>query len=354
MFQTDSITAGYDTTSTYQHVDLDSIAIDDESTEYHGFSVWRIAQQLAQQKGEYTAQQLDSAVQANLPVREKVRSDRPDTLSIPGLPGHKPYEAQSDRIIDFNQGYFSNKAMFHPELPYRSFGKSADPLPYMLWRDDWVTGGLLLCFVILVLTVNKMRHHLRQQSKDFFVAPREKTGLLAVETGSESRARLFMLFQLCLLGGIFMFAYSQHELHFFLGQLSPRWLLGIYVVSFIAFFVLKFMLGKFINWIFFPKSQQKIWNDSYSYIISVESILFFPLALTFVYFRFPFEKIAIIFLFILLIIKILVAFKAYRIFFPKFHCLLHLFAYLCALEIMPLLALWKSLAILTEHLIVKY
>ncbi|MBP5515023.1 MAG: DUF4271 domain-containing protein [Bacteroidaceae bacterium] len=353
MLQTDSLQTIQDTASAYQHVDFDSIAIESEPTEYHGFSVWRIAQQLAQ-KGEYTDQQLDSAVQANLPVRERVRSDRPDTLSIPGLPGRKPYEAQNDRIIDFNQGYFSNKAMFHPELPYRSMGKSAVPLPYMLLRDDWVTGGLLLCFVMLVLSINKMRKHLRQQSKDFFFPPREKPGLLAVETGSESRARLFMLFQLCLLGGIIMFAYSQHELNFFLGQLSPRWLLGIYVISFIAFFILKLALERLVNWVFFPKFQQKIWNDSYSFIISVESILFFPLAITFVYFSFQFEKIAIIFLFILLIIKILIAFKAYRIFFPKFHCLLHLFAYLCALEIMPLLALWKSLAILTEHLIVKY
>ena len=323
-----------------------------DSVGYHGFSVWRIAQQLAQ-RGEYTPQQLDSAVQANLPVREKVRSTRPDTLSLPGLPGRKPYEAlkQMGRLDD---GFFKDSPMYHPELPYRSQGESAVPLPYMLWRDDWVTGSLLLCLVILVLTINKVRQQLRQQTKDFFFSPKESKGLFAVETSIESRARLFMTFQLCLLGGVMMFAYSQYELDFFLGQLSPRWLLSIYVLSFIVFFILKKAMSAFVNWIFFPKSQQKIWNDNYSYLISVESILFFPLALTFVYFRLPFEKAALIFLFILLIIKILLAFKTYKIFFSKSYGLFHLFAYLCALEIMPLLALWKLLAMVTESLIVKY
>lgn len=348
MLQTDSIIARTDTTSAH-YADVDSLLAGSDSAVHYSFSPWRIAQQMQ----GCTPQQLDSAIQANLPVREKIRSERPDTLSLPGLPGRKPYEAQ-DRIVSFDEGFFKQNPMLHPELPYRSMGESAVPLPYMLRRDDWVTGSLLLCLVILVLNLSKIRQQLRQQTKEFFSTPKETKGLFAVETGVEGRARLFMIFQLCLLGGVMMFAYSQYELNVFLGQLSPRWLLSIYVLSFVAFFILKKIMSAFVNWIFFPKSQQKIWNDSNSYLISVESILFFPLALTFVYFRLPFEKIVWIFLFILLIIKIILAFKTYKIFFSKSYCLFHLFAYLCALEIMPLLALWKTLAIVTENLIVKY
>ena len=348
MLQTDSITALPDSLSAY-YADLDSLSDGRDSVVHHAFSPWRIAQQMP----GCTPQQLDSAIQANLPVREKIRSTRPDTLSLPGLPGHKTYEALN-QVTRFDDNFFSKDPAYHPELPFRSTGESAVPLPYMLWRDDWVTGSLLLCLVILVLTINKTRQQLRQQTKDFFFAPKENKGLFAVETTIEGRARLFMTFQLCLLGGVMMFAYSQYELDFFLGQLSPRWLLGIYVLSFIAFFFLKKIMSAFVNWIFFPKSQQKLWNDNYSYLISVESILFFPLALTFVYFRLPFEKVVWIFLFILLIIKILLAFKTYRIFFSKSYGLFHLFAYLCALEIMPMLALWKTLAMVTENLIVKY
>ena len=349
MQQSDSLMARTDGVG-LSHVATDSLSAGRDSVVFQGFSPWQIALQM----GNCTPQQLDSAIQANLPVREKIRSERPDTLCIPGLKGEKPYEAQEGHIIDFSQGFFHSKPMFHPELSYRSQGMSATPVPYMLWRDDLVTGSLLVCLILLVRSFNNIRHKLHQQAKDFFFAPREKSSLFAVETSIELHSRSILILQLCLMGGLFMFAYAQYQFNFFLGQLSPRWLLGIYVSSFIGFFIVKRILNGFVNWIFFPKSQQKLWKDCYTFLISSESIVFFPLLLIFIYFRIPFEKAALIFVFILLIFKILLAFKTYHIFFPKSYCLFHLFTYLCALELMPLLALWKSLAIVTESLIVKY
>ncbi len=324
----------------------DSLA---QNTGHHGFSVWRIAQQM----GECTPQQLDSAIQAHLPQRERVRSDRPDTLSIPGLPGHKPYESP-DTLVSYEEGFFKHNPLLHTELPYRSMGRSAVSVPYLLSRDDLVTTSLLLCFIILVYVVNRTRRQLAQQTKDFFFAPKEHNGLFAAETSIENRSRLFILFQLCLMGGLLAFAYAQYSLDFFLGQISPRMLLCIYVASFVVYFVMKRLLTSFVNWIFFPKSQQKLWSDSSSYLISVESLVFFPFALIFVYFNLPFEKSIWIFLILLLIIKIMYAFKTLTIFFPKSYGIFHLFAYLCALELMPMLALWRSLVFITDSLIVKY
>ena len=319
------------------------------SSAQRGFSVWRIAQNM----GDCTPQQLDSAIQAQLPQRERVRSERPDTLSLPGLPGRKPYEAE-DRIVNFEEGFFKGNPVLHPELPYRSQGRSAVPIPYMLSHDDLVTSSLLLCFLILVYVINKTRRQLAQQTKNFFFIPKENSGLFAVETAIESRARLFIVFQLCLMGGLLSFTYAQYSLDLFLGQVSPRILLCIYIGSFMAYFILKRIMNAFVNWIFFPKSQQKLWNDSYSYLIFVESLAFFPLALIFVYFNLPFEKGIWMFLFLLLIVKMLLAFKTLRIFFPKSYGLFHLFAYLCALELMPMFALWRLLAFITDSLIVKY
>jgi len=309
MLVQDSISAVTDTVGQSAY-GADSLSLA-EDTAYHGFSVWRIAQRMQ----GCTPQQLDSAIQANLPERERVRSDRPDTLSLPGLPGHKTYEENLGFEADFHHGFFTGNPLYQPELPSHSQGMSAITQPYTLWRDDLVTGSLLLCFILLVYAFNKIRQQLQQQTKDFFFPPREQKGLFAVETSIESRSRTFMVLQLCLLGGLMMFGYSQYELKLFLGQLSPHWLLGIYVSSFILFFIVKFLLTKFINWIFFPKFQQKVWHDSYSYLLSIESILIFPLALLFIYFRFPFEKIIWIFLFILVVIKILLAFRTYIIFF---------------------------------------
>ena len=251
-------------------------------------------------------------------------------------------------------GFFSDNNLLHTELPYRTWGESAEPLPYQLWRDDVVSFSLIICMAILVFAFNKTRKQLRQQTKDFFAAPREHTGLFAIETGYEVQARILIIFIMSFMGGLAMFSYAQYRFHTFLDQLSPHWLLGTYIVSCMVMLFTKQIITNFINWIFFPKSQQKLWHDSASYLIFVEALHFFPLLLTFIYFHLPFAKTIWIFLFILLIFKIILSFKAYSIFFSKKHGIFHLFAYLCALELMPLLALWKLLAIVTENLVVKY
>jgi len=318
----------------------------------HGFSVWRIYQQMP----GCTPQQLDSAVQANLPVRERVLSTRPDTLSLPGLPGRKGYEVTRTQQFDPQQyaGFFRDNTTLHPELPYRSFGESAVSLPYMLRNDNLVTGSLLVCLILLVYAVNKTRRQLVQQTKKFFFAPRQRSRMFAAETSIESSSRRYLYLQLCILGGVMIFAYSQNKYDNFLGQLSPRMLLLTYLAGFFVCILGKRLLISFVNWVLFPKNKQKTWNDIYSYIVSVESIVFFPLALAYVYFQLSYETALSLFIFIFFIIKILLAFKTYYIFFRKSYGLFHLFVYLCALEVMPLLAIWKTLAIVTDSLIVKY
>lgn len=276
---------------------------------------------------------------------------------------YEPHEASEPSLLlggsefcsEHYSGFFAGSPLLHPELPYRSYGQIAEPLPYALRNDDLVTGSLLLCFLMLTYVVNRMRRLLVQQTRDFFATPKEHTGLFAVETSSENQARLFSILQLCLIGGLLVFGYSRQTLHpLLLGPLSPYILLSIYVGSFAIYFLAKRILTAFINWIFFPKSQQKIWNDSYSYLISVESIFLFFFAIIFVYFELSLQKTLWILLFLLFIIKFLLAFRTLRIFFPKTHGIFHLFAYLCALELIPLLAFWKSLAFMTDSLIVKF
>ena len=250
-------------------------------------------------------------------------------------------------------GFFRDNAFLHPELPYRNWGEEAVRLPYTLWRDDWVAATLLLCLLLLVYALNKTRKQLLKQTKNFFIQ-RSHNDLHSVKTGIEKSSHLIMVAQLCLLAALITFTYAEHHFDISLCQQPPRWLLGFYILAFLIFYLLKRMMIEFINWIFFPKSQQKEWKENYSFLISVESIVFFPLVLTLVYFQISFDKFVWIFLFILLIIKFLLTFKTFKIFFPKSYCLFHLFVYLCGLEIMPLLTLWKTLALLTEYWIVKY
>lgn len=46
-----------------------------------------------------TPAQQDSAIQANLPERVRIRSTRPDTLEIPGIPAKNPNHYQNSPVI---------------------------------------------------------------------------------------------------------------------------------------------------------------------------------------------------------------------------------------------------------------
>ncbi|MBQ8968286.1 MAG: DUF4271 domain-containing protein [Bacteroidaceae bacterium] len=251
-------------------------------------------------------------------------------------------------------GFFNGNPLLHPELPYRTWGQSAMPVPYQLRNGDLATATLLFCLLILAYVVNQTRHQLAQQTHDFFIAPKERVGLFAVETSFENQARLLVILQLCLMCGLLALAYFMQRTDIPPYQTPPELLLAAYVGCFVAYFTAKRILSAFINWIFFPKSQQKLWNDSNSYLISVESILIFPLTVFSIYLDISAEKILLFFLFILISVKILLAYKALKIFFQKIYGLFHLFAYLCTLELMPMLILWKALGLITDNLIVKY
>ena len=261
---------------------------------------------------------------------------------------------QADSLTTQFSGFFRDNPMLHPELPYRSLGEYATPVSYNLHNDDWVTGALIVCFLVLAFIINKSYNQLTQQTRDFFFAPKERTGLFAVETSFEKSSRLFIHLQLCLMCGLLSFVYAQQYLGLACNPSTSHLFLSLYTLNMGTYFLIKRLLSSFTNWIFFPKLQQKMWNDNYSYLITAESTLFFFFVLFSIYFNLSAENNLWIFLFLLLIIKILLTFKTFKIFFPKFYGCFHLFAYLCALELIPLLALWKSLVFITDNLIVKY
>lgn len=339
-----------DTLRTAPQAQTDSLGNPAE-TGPRGTLAWRISQRMQ----GCSPQLIDSVIQAHIPRRERVLSTRPDTLEIPGLKGRLPYDVSlSDIEHTFHIGFFKDSPLYHPELVPSQRGQRAVPRPYQLWRDDWVTGSLLLSLVLLIYVINRTRRQFVLQAKDFFFPPKDRPTLFAKKTSFESHSILFIIFLISLMGGFIAFVYAQHTLNLFLSQVSPYLLLFIYTGCFLAYFFVKRTMTHFVNWVFFNKSQQKHWKESTAFLISLECYLFFPLVLIFVYFKISILHTLLTSGILLFITKILLLYRCYSIFFPKIYCLFHLFAYLCALELMPLAALWKSLVFITDNLIIRY
>lgn len=321
-----------------------------DSVTYHGFSVWRIVRSMP----GATPSQLDSAIQARLPEREKVRSTRPDTLEIPGIKARDPYAFIDSLPAGYRQGFFAQNPMLHPELVVRPSGYVAHPLPYQLWSDDWVTGGILLCFLVMVYLYSQAKKFFMLQARNFVFPTKELLGAAPVETGLESSSVVFFFLLLSLQGGLLTFGYSQYALSIFLGQLSPYLLLGIYMGSWLVYFLCKRLLYSFTNWIFFNKQQRRLWNESYNFLVCAESLVLFPIVLIFVYFSPPLKFTIYAVLALIIGAKALLAYKCFSIFFKNMLGALHLFVYLCALEMSPLVIIWLVLTKITDILILKF
>lgn len=297
---------------------------------------------------------IDSVIQAHLHHPVIHWSERIDTLSIPGVEWHSVCDINRLPVC-YKQSFFQDNPHYHPELPFHSYGYIAEPLPYRLWRDDILSSLLLLIFVLLLLLINRTRSFIREQSHDFLFTPHmSQTFSTSVTTSLEYGTRVFLTFVLSMVGGLCFFSYIQMQYTIFMGQLSPYFLLGLYTVCFLLFFSTKRLLLNFVNWVFFDKIKRHFWNQSYNFLYMVETLLLLPIIAIYIYFSIPTKMSLLAILFVVVLVKVMLLYKSYQIFFPKIYGILHLLSYLCALEIMPLVALWALLSAVTDNMIVKF
>lgn len=142
-----------------------------------------------------TPAQQDSAIQAMLPPRPTVRSTRPDTLNLPGWRIPSAKTALSVQDIRYDENFFSTSPHYHAEINIQPHqGMDADPLPYLLRHDDWVTGILLCCFLVVMTIFANSKKFIKQRLQDFFLNRMDKEKLFSIETGPRNAPRHFPLF----------------------------------------------------------------------------------------------------------------------------------------------------------------
>ncbi len=275
-----------------------------------------------------------------------------DTLSI----DHDTLSVDIDTLsVDTVALLASPDSQSEPQIEVEpiAYSISAEPAPYLLRRDDWVAGTLLVSFIIIVCLINHIRHQFLLQAKNFFYTPQSAETPFAKDITFDSKAVLLMTLLLSLLGGFMAYVYTQCNYDLSQCTLSPYILLFIFAGCFLLYFLVKTAAYSFMDWVFFDKAQHKLWISAYSFVISLECLLFFPAVLVFVYFDLSIQQASILLFSLLVFMKMLLAYKCFSIFFPRFYCLLHFFSYLCALEVVPLIVLWRLIVIITGHLMIK-
>lgn len=289
-----------------------------------------------------TPAQQDSAIQANLPERVRIRSTRPDTLEIPGIPAKKS-KSLSELTYHYRQTFFDGNHFMHPEVSDSRLGIQETPLPYRLRTDDGITAIVLVVFMLMLVLFSKSKKALLKQAKELFNPPREYHNLFNDEPDNQQHSIKLLVCLTLLTISLQLFGLNGLENHTVITSETPYLALLSTTLVITGYYLIKKLSYHFVNWTFFDKTKNKRWQETYTFTYAAEGLLLFPLVLLTIYFDLNTLQAWLYIGFVVFLTRIILLYETYIIFFPKIHGILHLIVYFCALEIMPLFGLWQAL-----------
>ncbi len=227
-----------------------------------------------------------------------------------------------------------------------------ESLPYLLRADWMITVLLFLCLVLVSYVFSHGRKHLLAQLKGF-VAHRERGSLFDDATTEDVRYTFLLILHTCVLLGLCIYNYFANALPRLFDVYSHYVLLLFFVGCMVLLFFLKCLAYAFVNWVFFDKIRNSVWMASYYNVTIWTGFLLLPVILLIVYFDLSFQSSLYLVGTVLFFAKITLFFKCFSNFFNNFYGSFHLILYLCTLEILPDILLWKSI-VKTNDFLIQY
>lgn len=229
-------------------------------------------------------------------------------------------------------------------------GMAGEPLPYLLHTDWLITTVLFLCIVLMSLTLSNEKKYLLQQLKACLLS-RSRPSMFDEIIASNAQYKLFLTFHTCILLALTIYYYYSKSLPALFDELSHGWILGGLTLGVTMYIILKSLLYRFINWIFFQKERNMLWMATFFNLFVWLGILLLPVVLIVVYFDISLQVSLFLIGFLIIFAKISLFWTCFSNFFEKIHGSFHLILYFCALEILPDLLWWKGIELVSNNLI---
>lgn len=232
-------------------------------------------------------------------------------------------------------------------------GMQGQPLPYQLRSDVFVTGIILVCFILFSYALKNGKKYVIQRIKELFQY-KERISLFDEASASSNRYAFTLTFITAILSGMYIYEYVSETNLPLIHLATHELLLGIYIGATLLYIAFKGAAYEFINWIFFDKERNKYWIQTYFNLVSGVSFLLFPVVLLIIYFNLGIQIGKILIIFLLFFAKILLFYKSIRNFFKHVYGFMHFILYFCALEIIPLILFWKGITYINNILVLKF
>ena len=226
-------------------------------------------------------------------------------------------------------------------------------IPYRMSADDTVTMALLLCIFLVAGSVIYLGAPLLRQigrTPLFSFRKRDFT-----EIGVPSGTVALLLAQALISTALLVMGLSiRHEPGLAHLSWAPGWLLPVYILASALFYWLRWVLYKFIGWLFFTPSEVEKAIDGWGNFVCVSGLLFLIVVLIGIYYPIGFSTFAFLGILAVVIADILLFCWFKKLFYSNFYGGLLLFLYFCALEIIPIILMVFGIVSLNEYLLLNY
>ena len=227
-----------------------------------------------------------------------------------------------------------------------------DPAPYNVGNDNVVAGTLIVCFALAMIASSMSRNFIARQIKNLFHRPSRSANI--VETGHEVRFQAFLVVQTALLLSItyYLFTRTTNSGNDICD--SPILAVGIFFGIFLSYFLLKNLLYTIVNWVYFDRRSNQQWSQLTLFLVSAEGVIIYPAVLLMIYFGLSAQYTLIYAATIVSLIKLLLFYQGYIIFFKRTAVSMQIILYFCTLELMPLMALVGILVYTNNYLTIIF
>ena len=213
---------------------------------------------------------------------------------------------------------------------------AGEAVPLFAQTEMWVficLGVLLFLLVVAVLFSSS----LVQMLKTLFEIT-DRNSIFNDSAMSNPPVRFLLIFFFTGVFSLFSYLYLQSESESFqlIGYLK---ILGVTAL----FFIVKVFLFNVLGFVFFNPSILKTGKETYFNTLSILGVVLYPLLVIRIYIFpiFDYKILDYTVLFLLLLTALFIAYKLIQIFFGKLVDLFYILLYLCTLEILPFIALFR-------------
>ena len=222
---------------------------------------------------------------------------------------------------------------------------TGEVIPLSAQTEVWVfvcLGALLFLLVVAAFFSSSSLGHMIRTLFELT----ERDSIFNDTTINNSPARFLLIFFFISVFSLLSYFYLHLESESFplIGYLI---FLGITAV----FFIIKLFLFNMLGFVFLNPSVLKMAKETYFNIFSLLGVILYPLLVIRIYAIsfFDHKIIDYIVLSLLLLTSLFIVYKLIRIFFNKLIDLFYILLYLCTLEILPFIALFRTYEIIVQY-----